>query len=139
MEVKVNWNGKRSFTGNCPSGHEIIMDASLDIGGEDKGPRPTEALLSALGGCTGIDVVMILEKMQQQVQSFHMEIKGERNTTEPRFFTSIQVKYVLQGDLDESKVARAIELSSKKYCGVMHSLKADITTSYEIISPTIDF
>lgn len=135
MELTVKWDGKRSFIGEGPSGHSLLMDGNTDIGGEDRGPRPTEALLAAIGGCTGIDVIMILEKMQQKVKEYHMEIKGERNDSEPRYFTDIHVKYVLKGEdvLDEAKVARAIELSSKKYCGVMHSLKANITTSYEII------
>mgnify|MGYP000943468804 CR=1 FL=1 len=133
MELKVKWNGKRSFIGQCPSGHELLMDANKDIGGEDKGPRPTEALLAAIGGCTGIDVIMILEKMQQPVEDYYMEISGQRNEEQPRFFTDIHVKYVFVGDLDEAKVKRAVELSSTKYCGVMHSLKANITTSVEII------
>jgi len=133
MELKVRWDGKRRFIGECPSGHELVLDGSKEIGGDDSGPRPTEALLAAVCGCTGIDVIMILEKMQQPVKAYHMEISGERNDTEPRYFTSIHLKYVLKGDLDEAKVARAIQLSATKYCGVMHSLKAEITTSYEII------
>lgn len=135
MKLNVKWDGKRSFVGECPSGHNLLMDASPEVGGENLGPRPTEALLSALGGCTGIDVIMILEKMQQKVTAYHMEITGDRQDTEPKFFTDIHVKYVLEGEnLNEAKVARAIELSSQKYCGVMHSLRANITTSYEIIN-----
>jgi len=131
--MNVKWNGKRQFIGRCPSGHDLVMDASSDIGGQDQGPRPTEALLSAIGGCTGIDVIMILEKMQQKVTAYHMEISGKRNDTEPKYFTDIHINYVLTGEnLSEDRVARAIELSRDKYCGVMHSLKANITTSYEI-------
>lgn len=133
MQINVKWNGKRQFVGECATGHNIIMDGSTEIGGENAGPRPTEALLSAIGGCTGIDVIMILEKMQQKVTAYHMEISGTRNETEPKYFTDIHVKYVITGEnLSEDRVARAIELSATKYCGVMHSLKANITTSYEI-------
>ena len=62
MQINVRWNGKRQFIGECPSGHELLLDSSPEVGGENAGPRPTEALLTALGGCTGIDVIMILEK-----------------------------------------------------------------------------
>ncbi|HOA90412.1 MAG: OsmC family protein [Bacillota bacterium] len=134
MQINVRWNGKRQFIGECPSGHELLLDSSPEVGGENAGPRPTEALLTALGGCTGIDVIMILEKMQQKVTAYHMEITGERNATEPKYFTDIHIKYVITGEnLSEDRVKRAIDLSYSKYCSIIHSLKANITTSYEII------
>ena len=133
MDVKVEWKGGLRFEGTGPSGHTAVMDASKEIGGEDSGPRPTEMLLFALGGCTGIDVVMLLKKMQQQVSGVTMRISAQRAEQDPKKFTEIHVTYEITGtDLDESKVQRAVTLSSEKYCSVLHSLNAKITTSYEI-------
>ncbi len=133
MEVKVVWKGGLRFEGTGPSGHTAVMDASKDIGGEDSGPRPTELVLFAVGGCTGIDVAMLLKKMQQQVSGITMSISAQRAEQDPKRFTDIHITYEITGtDLDESKVQRAVSLSSEKYCSVLHSLNATITTSYRI-------
>ena len=133
MDVKVEWKGGLRFEGTGPSGHTAVMDASREIGGDDSGPRPTEMLLFALGGCTGIDVAMLLQRMRQQVSGITMSISAQRAGEDPKRFTDIHVTYEITGtDLDEAKVQRAVSLSSEKYCSVLHSLNATITTSYRI-------
>ncbi|GIO25816.1 OsmC family protein [Ornithinibacillus bavariensis] len=132
MEMTVKWNGKMAFTGLTPSGHELKMDASQDDGGENSGARPTELLLSAVAGCTGIDIISILNKMRLSPTSFDMKVSGDRADEHPKKFTKVNIHYALEGELPEDKVIRAIDLSKNKYCTVAHSLSAEITVSYSI-------
>jgi putative redox protein len=132
MELKINWKEKMAFSGVTPTGHEFIMDAAPEVGGENSGPRPTELLLQAVAGCTGIDIISILHKMRLEPSSFHMDVKGERADEHPKRFTSIHIHYALEGELPEDKVVRAIQLSKDKYCSVSHSLNSEITVSYSI-------
>jgi putative redox protein len=130
--MTINWNGKMAFSGMTPSGHELKMDAAPEIGGENTGARPTELLLNAVAGCTGIDIISILNKMRLEPTSFKMDVKGNRADDHPKRFTEIHIHYALEGDLPEDKVARAVKLSKDKYCSVSHSLNATITVSYAI-------
>jgi putative redox protein len=132
MELSVKWNGDMAFSGVAPSGHEIKMDAAAEVGGQNTGPRPTELLLNAVAGCTGIDIISILKKMRLDVTGFHMDVKGDRADDHPKKFTHIHVHYALEGDLPEEKVVRAIRLSKDTYCSVSHSLSAELTVSYSI-------
>lgn len=132
MELSIKWKEKMAFSGQTPSGHEINMDAAEEIGGENTGARPTELLLNAVAGCTGIDIISILTKMRLKPTSFQMDVKGERADDHPKRFTTIHIHYALEGDLPEDKVVRAIALSKDKYCSVSHSLNAEMTTSYSI-------
>ncbi|WP_096270222.1 OsmC family protein [Paucisalibacillus globulus] len=132
MEMNVKWDGKMAFTGFAPSGHELKMDAAESVGGENTGARPTELLLSAVAGCTGIDIISILTKMRLNPTSFQMDVSGERADEHPKKFTKVNLHYALEGELPEDKVVRAIELSMEKYCSVSHSLSAEITATYSI-------
>ncbi|MDR6121385.1 putative redox protein [Bacillus sp. SLBN-46] len=132
MELTVKWDEKMAFSGTTPSGHEIKMDAAPEVGGENTGARPTELLLHAVAGCTGIDIISILHKMRLEPSSFQMDVKGERADDHPKKFTTINIHYALEGDLPEEKVVRAIQLSKDKYCSVSHSLSAEISASYSI-------
>jgi putative redox protein len=132
MKVNVEWKGNLHFTSRTPSGHTFSIDAAPEVGGENKGPRPTELLLAGVGACSGIDIVEILRKMRLEVKSFDMEVSGERAEEHPRRFTHVHVHYRLTGNLPVDKVRRAVELSRDKYCSVAQSLNAKITTSFEI-------
>ncbi|QDP39921.1 OsmC family protein [Radiobacillus deserti] len=132
MEFAVKWKDKMAFSGQTPSGHEINMDASAEVGGENTGARPTELLLNAVAGCTGIDIISILKKMRLDPTSFEMKIEGSRAEEHPKRFTKVHIHYALEGELPEDKVARAIKLSMDTYCSVSHSLNAEITASYSI-------
>lgn len=132
MKMNITWTGQMSFSGSAPSGHEIKMDAATEVGGQNSGPRPTELLLHAVAGCTGIDIISILQKMRLNPSSFRIEIDGTRAEEHPKRFTNIHILYALEGELPEEKVVRAITLSKNKYCSVSHSLNADISVSYSI-------
>src|SRR4051812_49902917 len=132
MDLTINWKEKMAFSGVSPSGHEFIMDAAPEVGGENSGPRPTELLLQTVAGCTGMDIISILHKMRLEPSSFQMDVKGERAEEHPKRFTTINIHYALDGELPEDKVVRAIQLSKDKYCSVAHSLNSEITVSYSI-------
>lgn len=133
MKMQVEWKGKMAFEGKSESGNTLLLDASSQAGGEGKGQTPMEAVLTALGGCTGIDVVSILNKMRVELDTFNLEIDAERAEDHPKVFTKINIHYSLTGkDLDESKVRKAVNLTQDKYCSVSKSLKADITYSFSL-------
>ena len=133
MKLNVDWQGGLEFNNQLPSGHNLTVDAAEKSGGSNKGPRPMELLLSGLAGCTGIDVVLILNKMKTELEDFEMEVDAERAEESPKRFTKIHIKYKFKGKkLDQRKVERAISLSEEKYCSASNSLNAEITSSYEI-------
>ncbi|AOM82942.1 OsmC family protein [Salisediminibacterium beveridgei] len=132
MKTTTTWTGKMGFIGQNPSGHEVAMDAAEEIGGLNKGSRPTELLLQAVAGCTAIDIVSILNKMRIVPERFDTEVEAERAEEHPRKFTKIHIHYILEGDVPEKKLARAIRLSKDEYCSVSHSLSAEITASYSL-------
>ena len=136
MKATVRWAGKASFEGRSESGHALVMDGSPEIGGENRGPRPMEMLLLGLGGCTSIDVMLILGKGRQDVTDCVVEIDAERAPTEPKVFTKIHVHFVVSGrKLDPKRVEKAIQLSADKYCSasIMLGKTAAITHDFEIV------
>lgn len=117
----------------------VNMDASEDIGGINAGARPMELLLMGLGGCTSIDVILVLKKQRQPLEDLKIEVTGEREQiegTEMKPFKKINIHYKFYGKLDVAKVEKAIDLSMEKYCSATAQLRpsAEITHSYEIIS-----
>ncbi len=126
--------GGMAFVGEGASGHPIKMDASVKAGGAEAAPSPIEALLSSLGGCTGMDVLSLLRKMKTEPRGFSIEIRDERASEYPKEITKIHLLYRLTGDVPEENVAKAIDLSLSKYCPVAGTLRgtAEITSSYEI-------
>lgn len=136
MSISVKWQGGKAFEATSSTGHKVMMDASKEVGGEDKGSRPMELLLMGLGGCSGIDVILMLEKGKQDVKDCQMEITSERADAVPAVYTKIHLHFKVFGsDLNEKKVARAVELSADKYCSVSKMLEktAEMTHTYEIV------
>lgn len=124
-----------SFVGKTDSNHWITMDGPEDFGGSNAGIRPKELMLLALGGCTGSDVVSILQKKRIDVRSFEINITAEMSEDHPKVYTSMNIEYVFKGKgIKDSDVQRAIELSQTKYCGVtkMYEKAMEITHSFTI-------
>jgi putative redox protein len=118
------------------SGATLHMDGTEEIGGINAGFRPMQMLLAAAGGCSAIDVVSILKKQRQPLVDLKIEVTGNRvNVESYSEFQSIHIHFILTGNLDDTKVSRAIDLSLNKYCSVSKTLAktAAITSSYEII------
>ncbi len=136
LTAKMKWIGGVAFEGTSVFGHQIITDAALASGGEEKGYKPSELVLFGLAGCTGIDVVRILEKQRQQITSLEIEVIGHQPEQYPKPFDNVEVKYIFRGkDLDPQKVAHAIELSETKYCLVSQTIQnpGKVSTSFEIL------
>jgi putative redox protein len=107
------------------AGHKVLMDSSVENGGNNNGVRPMQMLLMGLGGCSAIDVAMILKKQRQEIKDFRIEIEGEREKgKEPSLWETAHVVFHLTGDIDPDKAARAVELSMNKYCSVAETLRA---------------
>ena len=129
---KVRWIGEQKFVAISPSGHALAIDSDRN---SNTGPGPMELLLMALGACTATDIVIILEKKRQELESLEVICSGERATEYPQVWNKLEILFRLRGELQESSVKRAIELSEEKYCSVAATLKksAELTWRYEIL------
>jgi len=129
--ARVQWVGKERFVAQSPSGHLVALDSDRSSNGA---PGPMELLLVALGACTSTDVVAILSKKRQKLDSLEVEVSGERATESPMAWVKLEIVYKLRGILDEKAVEHAIQLSEEKYCSVAAMLRktAPITFRYEI-------
>jgi putative redox protein len=117
-------SGDYGFEAKDAYGHTVRLDTSPDHGGTNFGVRPMQMLLMGLGGCTGIDVVSILNKQRQSITSFNMVIEGEREPNkEPSLWMNIQMVFELEGEIEPDKAIRACRLSMDKYCSVAATLR----------------
>ena len=135
MKARVKRVDGMTFVGESGSGHAIVMDAAPDVGGRDLGVRPMEMLLMGLGGCTAVDVVLILRRGREKVTDCIVELDAERAETDPKVFTRIALRYLVTGHgLSPAKVERAIALSHEKYCSAtaMLAATAEISHTFEI-------
>ena len=125
IEINIDRiEGDCGFEATDANGHTIKMDTSPETGGVNFGVRPMQVLLMGLGGCSGIDIVMILKKQRQQVDNFSMKIEGERQSgKEPSLWKEVKIIFELKGNLDPEKAQRACELSMNKYCSVAETLR----------------
>lgn len=125
------------FSAGNEGGNTVMLDASPDIGGQNKGMRPMQMLLAAMGGCSAIDVINILKKQRQDLKDLKITVKGEREKdATPSLYQTVHAHYQFFGQLDPDKVEKAINLSIDKYCSVSKTLEkagATITHSFEII------
>jgi putative redox protein len=139
MKAVVKQIAGCSFIGKADSNHWTPIDSKQKFAGSDAATRPMEMVLLALGGCTGCDVISILEKKKVRLKDFEIHIEAERSETHPKVFTKIHLEFVFTGNgLNPVHLERAIELSQQKYCPVSAMLKSTvpITTSYRIIDET---
>lgn len=140
MDITVKWNQKMQFIATGDSGHDVVMDAKPDVGGEDKGSRPTEVLVMAAGGCSGMDVISILQKMKQNVFAFEIKIKADKATDHPHVITAMELNYIVTGhNIDPNAVEKAAKLSFDKYCGVINTLKPTVKITYKTTIKETDF
>jgi putative redox protein len=129
--ARVQWIGKEQFAALSPSGHLSTLDSDRS---SNAAPGPMELLLMALGACTATDVVSILAKKRQRLESLEVTVSGERAQEPPRVWTKLEIVYKLRGQLEEQAVKHAIDLSEEKYCSVAAMLRktASITFRFEI-------
>ena len=136
MKARVKWLDHMSFVGESGSGHSLVIDGSPEHGGRNLGVRPMEMVLIGMGGCTAFDVVLMLQKSRQQIDSVEVTLDSERREEIPQVFTRIAVHFRIGGKgLSEKHVERAVKLSADKYCSVTRMLEstAEVVTTWEVI------
>ena len=126
---KVIWQGGMSFEAIPESGNRFVMDSSLGHGGENLGPSPLETLICAAAACSAIDVLDILQKKRQTIESYRVEVQSERGPEGvwPRPITSMVIKHIVSGpNLSPEAVQRAVDLSDEKYCSIIATLRTEV-------------
>lgn len=122
--VTTTWKGKMQFESTNPSGETFLINAATEHGGEGAGLRPKAMMLSALAGCSGLDVVSLIEKMKLEVADFKIETIANLTEEHPKVYDAVTVEYHFYGNnLNEAKLQRAVDLSVEKYCGVMEMFR----------------
>lgn len=117
MEAKVTWKNRLSFTSTGANGFTVPLGAEPQVGGDNDGFEPMELIAIGLAGCTAMDTISILQKKQQDVTAFEVQVHAERAVEFPKVFTHIILDYIVEGhNVEPAAVARAIELSTTKYC-----------------------
>jgi putative redox protein len=137
MEINlIRKNDKFNFEATNSVGQVVELDAKTEIGGEGKGFRPMEMLLVGLGGCSGIDMVNVLNKQKEPLRDIKIGIKATRKDEEiPPIFDVIDIHFELSGALNPQKVERALALTFDKYCSVSNIIgrSATINFTYTIL------
>ena len=132
-QVETQWMGKMQFNA-LVNGHTVIMDAPPHVGGENNGPIPKPFVLTALSGCTGMDVVALLRKAGITLQDFSLKVDGELSKQQPLEYISIHLVYDTRGEAnDKNAILNAINTSQEKLCGVSHMLKKALPVTWEVI------
>jgi putative redox protein len=129
--VRLDWIGEGlrfRANGTEPAAPTVEIDPDSQTG-----PSPMLALLMAAGGCTGADVVAILEKMKVGLESLSIDVVGTRRDEHPKCYSGVKFRFRMSGnELELSKAERAVQLSLEKYCSVVHSLAPHIDVEHEI-------
>jgi putative redox protein len=131
-EIEVQWMGKMQFNA-LVNGHTITMDAPEKVGGEDNGPIPKPFILTALAGCTGMDIAAILRKADKKPDDFDMKVIGEISKRVPIEYIAIHVIYEFKGAAENKEATlNAVTDSQEKYCGVSSMLKKALPVTWEV-------
>jgi putative redox protein len=128
----AKWNGKMHFESSV-NNHVIHFDKLAEFGGEDAGPRPKPLILSAIGSCTGMEIVSILEKMRVKIEGLEIDVTGQLNDGQPKIYKSVRMIFKVKSlDPDKLKIERAIQLAAEKYCGVLAMVRHFAKVTSEI-------
>ena len=132
-EIESQWMGKMQFNA-LVNGHTIIMDAPERVGGEDNGPIPKPFVLTALSGCTGMDVIALLRKQGKELTELNLKVSGEISKQQPIEYVSANIVYEMKGNAEDEQAAYdAVTTSQEKICGVSHMLKKIMPVTWQII------
>ena len=131
-EIETQWMGKMQFNALI-NGHTVIMDAPERSGGEDSGPIPKPLILTALAGCTGMDIAAILRKSEKPVDDLNIKVIGEISKHAPSEYIAIHIMYDFKGPIENKPAAlNAVTDSQEKYCGVSSMLKKALPLTWEV-------
>lgn len=132
-QIDTQWMGKMQFN-SLVNGHTIVMDAPEKVGGEDHGPIPKPFVLTALSGCTGMDIIAMLRKENKQVNDLSIRVTGELSKQTPIEYISMHVVYLFEGPAENQTAAiEAVTGSQEKYCGVSHMLRKALPVTWAIL------
>ncbi|WP_299521853.1 OsmC family protein [uncultured Lutibacter sp.] len=132
-KIEVNWKGQMLFESVAPEGN-IMIDAAPEVGGQGKGLRPKAMMLSALAGCTSMDVISLLKKMRAEVAELKVEVEGDLTDEHPKLYDKVKVIYNFYGtDFQKDKIEKAVNLSVDRYCGVFEMFRKFSDISHEIV------
>lgn len=130
--INLEWKEGMSFEADV-AGFKIAMDSDPEFGGQNMGPKPKPLMMVSLAGCTGMDLVSLMNKMRVNYDSLNIIIEGDITEEHPKHFTKMKVIYEISGkDIDLKKVEKAVMMSKDKYCGVSYSYKQAMELDYEI-------
>jgi putative redox protein len=129
--VHLEQIGRAAFEASASTGGKLVVDGSPDIGGEGKGMRPMELLLSAVASCSAMDVLHILRKQREPLARLEVEVEGVRADAVPSPFTRIKLSFRAYGAVDDHKLQRAVGLAVEKYCSAVATLNAGATVTWE--------
>lgn len=122
--ITTTWLGNMKFESTNPSGHNLFIDAGPENGGKGEGYRPKALMLSALAGCSGLDVALLIKKMKLEVADFKIDIEANLTEEDPKYYDKVVMHFHFYGgNLSEKKLQRAVDLSVEKYCGVMEMFR----------------
>ena len=131
--IKTVWTEKSQFKSDNPSGYEFTMFDKSQDNGDVVGFAPKALMLSSLAGCSGLDVVSLLEKMRAEVANFKIEVTAELTDEHPKFYNKVKVDYhFTDSELQPEKIQKAVNLSVTKYCGVMEMFRQFAEVEIEI-------
>ncbi len=131
-KVDMSWTDQVAFQADM-DGHKVVIDATEESGGNNLGPRPKQLMLTALAGCTGVDVIMILKKMKVEPEAFNVIVEADVTDEHPKHYTKMKIVYQFKGkDLPMDKLEKAVKLSEEKYCGVTAVYKKAMEMESEI-------
>lgn len=131
-EIETQWMGKMQFNALI-NGHTVVMDAPERSGGEDQAPIPKPFILSALSGCTGMDIIALLRKGNHLVDDLNMKVVGELSKGQPMQYIAIHIQYDFKGAPEHQEaVLQSVTDSQEKYCGVSSMLKKAMPVTWEV-------
>jgi len=132
-KVKTTWKGNMQFESTNEGGN-LNIDANEEVGGEGKGYRPKSLMLTALAGCSGLDIVSLLKKMRAEVKDISIDVEGELTEEHPKYYHKVKMTFNFYGkDFKKDKIEKAVKLSEERYCGVMAMFKkfAEVKTAIQ--------
>lgn len=133
QSIETAWKGKMKFEAVL-DGHTIVVDAPVEGGGEDLGPRPKKLMMLALAGCTGMDVVSLLNKMRVEFDDFNITVDANVTDEHPKHYDAMHIIYRFKGkNLPMDKLQKVVEMSQEKYCGVSAAYKKGMNVTWEIV------
>lgn len=130
MKAETEWKGGELYEGHSQNGCSVLFDAEDS---HARGPSPMEAVLMALCGCTGVDVVTVLQKKRQSFTSLKVAAEATQAASAPRVFTHIRLSYIVGGRVSRKAVEDAVALSKNKYCSVSQMLGKAMPIEAEIV------